>query len=265
VSNLSRAMAILELLVDEPDGVRVTDLALTMRVNRAIPHRLLTEFCDMGYVVQDPGSERYRATLKVGSLGLRELERTNVMDWSQEELAHLAGVSRELARVSIASASTLRFVAQAQGASASLIVNSPLRPELALHATASGKAYLATLPWEEVAGIVRERGMPGLTEDTTTSIDALEVELAKVRSDGYALVEEEAEPGISAVAAAIVPPQSPAGRAVGAVSVAGPSVRLPQGRLREFAPEVCATAGRLAQHWHVFEYLRAVSGSSARY
>lgn len=260
MSNLSRAMTILESLVDEPGGVRVTDLAVSMHVNRAIPHRILTELSELGYVVQDSASERYRATLKVGSLGLRQLERANVIDWSQEELAHLAAESEELARVSIASDSTLRFVAQAQGASASLIVNSPLRAEVALHATASGKAYLSTLPWDEVLGIVGRRGMPGLTGGTLTSVEALGDELAKVRSDGYAIVEQEAEQGISAVAAAIVPPQAADGRAVGAVSVAGPSVRLQVTRLHEFAPQVRATAERLARSWHVFEYLRAVSG-----
>lgn len=259
LSNLSRAMAILESLADEPAGVRVTDLAVQMKVNRAIPHRLLTELCELGYVVQDPDSERYRATLKVGSLGLRELERANVIDWSQEGLARLAEESHELARVSIASNAALRFVSQAQGASGSLIVNSPLRAEIALHATASGKAYLSTLPWAEVQQLVGQRGMPGLTVETHTRIESLRDELAKVRADGYAIVEQEAEQGISAVAVAIVPPQSPDDRAVGSVSVAGPSVRLPLERLRELAPLVTETADRLARTWHVFEYLRAVS------
>lgn len=263
MTNLSRAMSILEMLVDEPAGVRVTDLATAMRMNRAIPHRILTELCELGYVIQDKDSERYCATLKVGSLGLRQLERASVMDWSQEELARLAAQSQELARVSIASGATLRFVAQAQGASGSLIVNSPLRAEVALHATASGKAFLSTLPSAEVERIVGKRGMPGLTGETLTSVDALEDELAKVRSDGYALVEQEAEQGVSAVAAAIVPPQAADGRAVGAVSVAGPSVRMPVTRLRELAPDVRAAADRLARGWHVFEYLRTVSGDSS--
>lgn len=263
MSNLSRAMAILESLADEPEGVRVTDLAVSMRVNRAIPHRILTELCELGYVVQDRDSERYRATLKVGSLGLRQLERANVIDWSQEELAHLATESAELARVSIASDSTLRFVAQAQGASGSLIVNSPLRAEVALHATASGKAFLSTLPWDEVLEIVGRRGLPGLTGETVTTVEALGDELAKVRADGFAVVEQEAEQGVSAVAAAIVPPQAVAGRGVGAVSIAGPSVRMSVARLRDLAPQVRATADRLARNWHVFEYLRAVSGPAA--
>ncbi|MBN9374594.1 MAG: IclR family transcriptional regulator [Cellulomonas sp.] len=264
MSNLSRAMSILEALADDPAGVRVTDLAEQMNVNRAIPHRLLTELCELGYVVQDPDSERYRATLKVGSLGLRELERANVMDWAQEGLARLAAQSQELARVSIASNSTLRFVAQAQGASGSLIVNSPLRAELALHATASGKAFLSTLPWDEVKEILGRRGMPGLTVETHTDLRFLQEDLAKVRADGFAIVEEEAEQGISAVAVAIVPPQSPLARAVGSVSVAGPNVRLTLPRLRDLAPTVAETADRLARTWHVFEYLRAVSEPPSR-
>lgn len=256
MSNLNRAMLILEAMADEPDGVRVTDLAEAMGVNRAIPYRIVDELCELGYVVQDRATERYRATLKLGSLGLRQLERTNIMNWAQEELGRLADETEELARVSIASGATLRFVAQAQGARGSLVVNSPLRAELALHATASGKAYLSTLPLAEVRKIVDQRGMPSLTDGTLTNIMDLEQELEKARSDGYAVVEQEAERGVSAVAAPIVPPDSADGRAVGAVSLAGPSVRLPATRLQTLGPRLNGTANRLAQDWHVFEYLR---------
>lgn len=259
MTNLSRAMVVLEMLVGEPGGVRVTDIALKMAVNRAIPYRILSELCNLGYVAQDSETERYRATLKVGSLGLRQLETAGVMGWSRDGLRKLATTSQELVRVSIASGETLRFVAQAQGASSALIVSSPLSAELALHATASGKAYLSTLPHDEVAAIVLRRGLPDLTQRTVTSSNSLEHELDQVREAGFSVVEEEAEPGISAVAAAIVPPESTTGRAVGAVSIAGPTVRLSRERLLALAPEVCATATRLAEDWHVLDYLRALS------
>lgn len=256
MSNLSRATQILEYLVDEPDGIRITDVASRMNLNRAIPFRLLSELVELGYATQDPESEKYRATYAVGSLGLRQLESTGVMDWSQDELAPLAESSGELVRVAIASEHRLRFVAQAQGASSSLIVHSPLRAELALHATASGKAYLATLPTDEADQLIKERGLEGFTPRTITSKSELGKDLRSVRKRGFAVVEEEMELGVCSAAAAITPGPD-AERAVGTVSIAGPSVRFTRQRIDEVSETLIKTARRLSQQWNVYSYLNA--------
>lgn len=260
VSNLARAIRVLELLADEPDGMRVSDLATTMGINRAIPFRLLNELVELGYAAQDPDSERYRATFALGSLGLRQLESSGIVDWSDDELTALARTSGELVRVAMASNDhRLRFVAQAQGASSSLIVHSPMRSELALGATASGRAYLATLPEATVREIVTERGLEAFTRHTQTSLDALIDELALTRQRGYAVVVEEMEVGINAAAAAITTGSSDEAQAVGTISIAGPSVRLRPERISELADGLVTTAARLGKQWNVYRYLHTAT------
>lgn len=262
--NLMRAMRILEWLADEPEGLRVTDIASRMNMNRAIPYRILNELLSLGYVIQDEVAGCYRATFLLGSLGLRQLDSAGIQRWSQDELDRLATVSGELVRVSIATNNRLRFVAQAQGASSSLVLNSPLRAELFLHATASGKAYLSTLPPEEVASILRDRGLESFTPSTVTSVEEMSRQMAQIKEQGFALVQEEFELGVSAIAAPIVPAQSRGTRAVGAVSIAGPSARLGGARMQELAPFLRATAEQLAKHWHVYEYLESLVSSGTR-
>ncbi|WOP19638.1 IclR family transcriptional regulator [Raineyella sp. LH-20] len=257
MSNLSRAIEVLELMADEPDGVRVSDVATTMGLNRAIPFRLLTELVQLGYAIQDPDSERYRATFALGSLGLRQLESSGIVDWSQDELGALARSSGELVRLAMVSDHRLRFVAQAQGANSSLIVHSPLRPELALGATASGKAYLSTLPEATVREIVTERGLEAFTNRTITSLDALLDELVLTRQRGYAVVVEEMEVGVNAGAAPIISGNGGSGQAVGTISIAGPSVRLSRERIEELSDDLVTTATRLGKQWNVYRYLQA--------
>ncbi len=139
-------MRTLELLAGEPRGLRVTDLANALEVNRAIPHRILADLTELGYVIQDPRTERYRVTFKLGSLGLRQLETAGIIRWAQDELDRLAAKTRELVRLAVVSENTLRWVAKAQGSASALTLDGVSGAQVVLHATASGKAWLSTLP-----------------------------------------------------------------------------------------------------------------------
>ncbi|MCB2224465.1 MAG: IclR family transcriptional regulator [Actinobacteria bacterium] len=259
MSNIARVFGILEMLVGEPGGVRITDIANELDLNRAIPHRILSELVELGYVAQDPVTERYRATFMLGSLGIRQLETAGIPRWARDELTALAEKSRELVRLAVATDHTMQFIAEAQGANSTLILDSPMVGDIALHATATGKAWLSSLPDEEVREILAARGMPAFTDRTTVSMDAICDEIRQARAAGYAVTHEEMEAGVAAIAAPVVPQVIPGGRAVGTVSVAGPSVRLTDERLQALAPAVTATAARLAAQWHVYEYLDALT------
>ena len=64
---------------------------------------------------------------------------------------------------------------------------------------------------------------------------------------GYAVADEEAEPGVAAIAVAIREPNS--GMALGTTSVAGPIVRLPRERHPEIALALRQAAEELARIW----------------
>ena len=75
---------------------------------------------------------------------------------------------------------------------------------------------------------------------------------------GYGLALNEAEPGVTAMAAAIRSVDG--GAAVGTVSVAGPSVRMTESRLQELAPLIMQSASELSKVWP----LRPRSGIPAK-
>lgn len=264
MSSIDRAMRILEMLVSDPDGVRVTDLAATLRVNRAIPHRLLAELVELGYATQNPTTERYRATFKLGSLGLRQLETAGIFRWAQDELDALAATSRELVRLAVVCGDIVRFVAKAQGSDSALIIDSSSGSDVVLHATASGKAWLSTLTDDEARAVLESRGLAAKTARTETDLNRVLEELAAARRDGYAVALEEMEPGVNAIAVPIVPPRTPGGHGVGTVSIAGPAARLTPDMLHGFAPALRKSALALGAKWHVYEYLVALSGSVER-
>lgn len=258
---VARALQILELLAAEPQGARVTDLATTLGLNKAIPHRILAELRDLGYVLQDPATERYRATFKLGSLGLRQLETAGLSRWARDELEELAATTKELVRLGVVSGNVLRFVAKARGAAnGELSIDSALTRNSVRLGSASGRAWLSTLPEDEALALLSTRGLDAPADTTPLDLRSLVEEIARAKQVGYAVIHGDMEIGINAIAAPIVPPGSPGGRAVGTVSIAGPSVRLTPGVLDSFVPALRATVERLGCQWSVYDYLKAISG-----
>lgn len=90
--------------------------------------------------------------------------------------------------------------------------------DVPLHCSASGKALLAF-----GAAAVPAEPFEGRTARTITARSELEAELASVRERGYAVTDEELEPGLVAVAAPVF-----AGglTAIAAISVSAPASRL---------------------------------------
>ena len=259
MSSIERTMTILDILATEPDGVRITDVATRLGLNRAIPHRILAELVALGYVVQDPRTERYRATFKLGSLGVRQLETAGTVRWAQDQLDALAARTRELVRLAIVVDGGLRWIAKAQGAATALIFDGVSGSDVVLHATASGKAWLSTLPEPDVEAILGERGLSAQTERTETDLQHLLSEISSAREQGYAVTQEEMEIGVSAIAVPVVPSETGDGRGVATVSVAGPAARLRPDMMVSFAPALQQAASHLARQWHAYEYLAALT------
>lgn len=250
IMSVGRALEILELLAGNREGLRLAEFAARLRADRANVLRILTQMESKGFVLKDPVSDRYRLTFLLTALGFRHIEASGVNRLVQPILNHLAEVTRELVRMTVLQNGTLRWVAQAQGANSQLIVDPIMGKEVVLHATATGKVWLATLPEEEAVRLVRRQGFLPQTPATIKTTESLVAELARVRARGYGTVVDEAEVGILAVAAAIWAPRTDGTRSVvGTVSVAGPAPRVTAGRLDEWANEVIRAATVIGETW----------------
>jgi DNA-binding IclR family transcriptional regulator len=91
-----------------------------------------------------------------------------------------------------------------------------------LHATSSGKILLAALSTDERDRILKETGLPPRTSRTITDRKELDRQLLDAAGKGYAIVREEFEIGLNAIA---VPVFNHQGNVVGAVSISGPAFR----------------------------------------
>jgi DNA-binding IclR family transcriptional regulator len=93
---------------------------------------------------------------------------------------------------------------------------------LPAHCSGVGKVLLAHHEWEYIAALFEDQGMPALTPNTITTLDALTEELERVREWGCAYDHEEILIGLCCVAA---PVYDHRGEAVAAVSFSVPAYR----------------------------------------
>ncbi|MFZ9636146.1 MAG: IclR family transcriptional regulator, partial [Alphaproteobacteria bacterium] len=191
-STLARAVDVIELLADYPDGERLSAIAQRLELPKSAVHRLLAPLCASGWAEQDPATGRYRLSLRFAALGRRLFDATGLHEVCQPVLERLARDSRELVRLTLAQDGGLGWLCSAQGAPPGLRYEPAMTGPVALHATANGKAWLATLPDAEVRRLLRARGMAALTTRTIVDATALLRDLALVRRRGWALADEEA-------------------------------------------------------------------------
>jgi DNA-binding IclR family transcriptional regulator len=113
-----------------------------------------------------------------------------------------------------------------------------------LHCTGQGKALVAFAPPEERKRLLRELELKPMTPATITDRAAFRAEIEKVRTQGWALANDEHEAGIRAVG---VPVLGLDGIAIAAISTAAPAFRVPAEEMAErYVPPLRAAARELA-------------------
>ena len=249
---VDRCLSLIEALAEAPSSVSLGALALQLDLPKSATHRLLQSLAQRGYVEQDSTSQDYALSLKVALLGFRFLDAHQLPDVAQSELERLARDAGEYCRIAIVDGEDLAWVARAQGATLGLRYDPPMGRDVVLHATATGKAWLATLPEQEALRIACARGFdtpPGFGARAIRNVDELRHHLDETRRRGYAIAIEEGEPGTVAIAAAFGAYPADSAPAAGPVSIAGPQVRLTEARVAELAPLLLRTAGEMTRLW----------------
>ena len=226
MQSADRALAILSAFSAARPQVGVSELAVELGMHKSTVSRLLAVLQARGLVRRDgdrfsPGPELAR----LGALAVRSLSLSQV---AREPLERLAEETGETVNLAVRQGDQALNVYQVQTAHVVGVTDWTGRGA-PLHATANGKVLLAfrdgSLPNE----------LPALTPSTITDREALRAELDLVARRGFATAVEELELGLHAVAAPVF---DGFGSCVAAVSVSGPSYRLPRKRL-EAVGEAC--------------------------
>jgi IclR family acetate operon transcriptional repressor len=231
---LDRALALLDLLADRGE-LRASEVAALLETSKPTAFRLLATLRGRGFVEQSAGTRAYRLGPAFRALAARS-EAPAVIALASPAMGELRASTGET--INLATVQRGRIVyAAVLDSPQPLRMSATVGEELHPHATALGKAVLASEPVGLRAAWLGAEPFVALTERTITSRRALDADLAETIARGYAIDDEESALGAICIGAAIVGGD---GRAVAALSVSAPLARLP-------APSH-STIGRILRH-----------------
>jgi DNA-binding IclR family transcriptional regulator len=226
VQSVQRAIALLDAIaVSSPAGLTVAELALGCGINRATAWRLLATLEAQGMVARDQASSRYQIGYAVARLAAAS-GVDGMVRRAHHVLERVCAQTGEAASLALARRSDLVYVDEVAPPSV-LTVNWLARP-VPLHATSTGKAWLAWLPMAEARGVLGP-ALEGFTDATVTDFGRLFGELAEIRAQGYAVSAGELEPALFGVSAPVL--SGGARRPLAVFSIWGPAGRVPRSRL----------------------------------
>lgn len=233
VQSVDRAISILQVLAKH-GSARVTEIADDLDLHKSTVSRLLGTLEARGLVAQNGTRGRYTLGDGVLAMAAGATKRHGTPTIDRQVCQDLAQAVGETIVVTILDGDAVLSIEQIIGPAAVTSVNWIGRRS-PLHATSSGKLFLAHLPPESLRERLPEP-LERYTEYTITDHRELAEDLARIREIGYSTVHEELEMGLSALSA---PVRDLQGRLIAALTVSAPSFRL----LPEAVPDVAQIAG----------------------
>jgi IclR family acetate operon transcriptional repressor len=241
VQSLSRALGLLDSLAESPDGISLSDLSQQVGLSVSTTHRLLTTLEQQRYVRCDPATRRWSIGLQAFIVGSVFVKARDLLEIARPRMRGLMEESGETVNLAVLDGGEVIFLAQVE-CRQMMRALAPPGVRVPLHCSSLGKALLAALPEAEIGRILRQHGLPRLTPKTVTTVARLRADLAQARERGYALDDQEHSIGLRCVAAAVFDEHR---EQVGAVSLSGPAVRIPDERVAILGDLVRKTAASI--------------------
>jgi DNA-binding IclR family transcriptional regulator len=231
-----RVVTVLDLLGAERDGLGVREIARRLVVHPSTASRLLGTLAAAGLIERDEATARYRLGARIVGLAAVAVDRLPVVSQARPELEHLSAVTAETVNLAIRDGAHVVYVDQVTPAQ-TVVMASWVGRRSPVHASSSGKVLLA-FGDARARDVVSRRRLEALTSRTVTDPARLADVLRQVRRQGYAASVGELEEGLVTIAAPVLAD----GSAVAAISVSGPTNRLPTRDVPHLARQVMDAA-----------------------
>ena len=240
VQSLERGLLVLRCFDAEHPEQTLSEVAKRTGLTRATARRLLLTLSTLGYATTD--GRNFSLTPAVLNIGYAYLSSLNVQQIGQPFLESLSEKVHESASISVLDGGEVVYVARVPTTRIMTIAPRPRHaPAGVLHVDGSSAAERSCLPRTCGPGSANRSPRSRSTRSPTST--TLEAELAKVRSQGWALVDQELEMGLRSVAA---PLRDSSGRTIASINVSTHAGRTTMKEVhQQFLPALLETAAGL--------------------
>lgn len=238
IQSLARGLQLLDTIINSGRGHSVTELAERFDLDKSTVSRLLKTMESYGYIQQERNSRNYTVGKRMYGIGWQLTNRYSLRETAKPYLNRLAEQTGECAHIGVYSAGKALVTDDVQPETSLLRVVGTSGRLIGLHNTAVGKSLIAfgdfPLPEE----------LPQFTPKTITDIQVLMTHLETIRQQGYALDDEENEPGVRCIG---VPVYDEVGITVATIGISGPTIRITPRNLADFVEILWQSACELSR------------------
>ncbi len=213
VLSLARGLSIIEAFEGSLGGRTVADVARHTGLSRAAVRRSLVTLQALGYV-QSSGPI-FRLTTRVLRLGLTYLSSASLPSLAQPILERVTEAVHESSSLCVLEGAEIVYIARSS-AKRVMSVGLSVGSRLPAYCTSIGRVLLAAMTDEQLSAYLKGLQAKALTTRTVTEKRQLREIIVRIRTDGFALTDEELELGLRSIA---VPVRARGGRVVAAMNI----------------------------------------------
>ena len=240
VQSLERGLSVIRAFDAEHPELTLSDVARATGLTRAAARRFLLTLCDLGYVRSD--GRYFMLTARVLELGYAYLSALSLPEVAEPHLEALVAEVRESSSLSVLDGDDIVYVARVP-TSRIMRVAISVGTRFPAYATSMGRVLLGGLSDDDLTAYLKRVDLRPLTARTLATEPELRGELARIRAQGWALVDQELEEGLRSVAAPI---HDRDGRVAAAVNVSAHASRATKDVVRKtLLPPLLEAAARI--------------------
>ncbi len=245
VPALQRGLALLEHLAAEPAGATLSELGGALALSPTSVFRLAGALEELGYLHRNEKTKRFAVTQKLLLLGQPHSGSRSLVECALDPMRRVLHATGETTQLCCRTEAFCVVIEQLPALHPfKYIVDLGSRPPV--YCCAPGKAMLAFLPGDELDAALAQIRFERHTAHTITSRRALLAELERIRAAGYAVDRDEHFEGVHCVAAPLLDRH---GRAIAAITIAGPAARIPESKFAEYGKVIIAAADDAAHRF----------------
>jgi IclR family transcriptional regulator, pca regulon regulatory protein len=240
VQSLDRGLAVIRAFGPDRERLSLSEVARATGLTRAATRRFLLTLVELGYVRSD--GREFSLRPRVLELGYAYLSGLAMPEIAAPHLEELVAAVRESSSMSVLDGQHIVYVARVPTKRIMTVAIS-VGTRFPAYATSMGRVLLAGLSQQDLDGYLGEAELAPITSRTLTDPARLTEVVAEVGRQGYAIVDQELEEGLRAVAAPI---HGIGGSVTAAINLSAHASRVSLAAMRsELLPALLETAGRI--------------------
>ena len=240
---LVKGISVLRIIAEEEEPASFSRLHAVTNLPKGTLHRILKALTAEGLVRFERRDKTYHLGLHLLSLAYQVLEDMDIRDIARSELVRLRDLTGEAVHLAVPDDLRAVYIEEIE----SRLAVGPIAKigsSSELHCSAVGKTIAAYLPPEQQLDVIKRLPMAKLTPHTITSRRRLKAHLEVIRTQGYALNEEEEMIGVHGIAAPVFGHR---GDVVASVCTTIPSYRYDSSKLASYVAWVVDAANAVSR------------------